>query len=50
MMVFVMLHQRAVRSGFCNTNVPDLLSPFAPHIASELWEKMREKFAVTPLT
>ena len=25
-----------------------LLSPFAPHIASELWEKMREKFAVTP--
>jgi leucyl-tRNA synthetase len=26
-----------------------LLSPFAPHIASELWEKMREKFAVTPV-
>ena len=25
-----------------------LLSPFAPHIASELWEKTREKFAVTP--
>src|SRR5947208_2132909 len=25
-----------------------LLSPFAPHIASELWGKMREKFAVTP--
>ena len=25
-----------------------LLSPFAPHIASELWEKMREKFTVTP--
>ena len=25
-----------------------LLSPFSPHIASELWEKMREKFAVTP--
>jgi len=25
-----------------------LLSPFAPHIASELWEKMREKFAITP--
>jgi leucyl-tRNA synthetase len=25
-----------------------LLSPFAPHIASELWENMREKFAVTP--
>jgi len=25
-----------------------LLSPFAPHIASELWEKMREKFVVTP--
>jgi leucyl-tRNA synthetase len=26
-----------------------LVSPFAPHIASELWEKMREKFAVTPV-
>jgi len=25
-----------------------LLSPFAPHIASELWGKMREKFAITP--
>src|SRR5438309_2301209 len=25
-----------------------LLNPFAPHIASELWEKMREKFTVTP--
>jgi leucyl-tRNA synthetase len=25
-----------------------LLSPFAPHIASELWENMGEKFAVTP--
>jgi leucyl-tRNA synthetase len=25
-----------------------LLSPFAPHIASELWEKMREKFAIRP--
>src|SRR5205085_9551105 len=25
-----------------------LLSPFAPHIASELWEKLTEKFPVTP--
>src|SRR5207244_10780585 len=25
-----------------------LLSPFAPHIASELWEKLREQFAITP--
>ena len=25
-----------------------LLNPFAPHLSSELWEKMRAKFAVTP--
>jgi len=35
---------------FLHTNVPDLLSPFAPHIASELWEKCARNLPLRPLT